>query len=216
MASSSSATTPKPTLIKIKHLSIVRLDRNDYFTWKVHTMSHLCGYELLQFIEKSITVDGPSMTQQDQLLLAWLFFAISTSLLPQVIIHKTSYKLWVALGQIFNTKLRTRILHLRNQLQNFKKDDLTVVDYISKLTMMAKELREAGVTIEEGDLSLIILNGLDPSYDYFVTAEMSKVEDMTLASLLGLLLVYEARLNQVAADIFKGVISAIIISTSDI
>lgn len=72
---------------------------------------------------------------------------------------QNSYKLWVALGKIFNTKSKSRNLHLKNQLQNFRKNDLTINDYIVKLTTMVKELREARVSVNDGELSLIALNG---------------------------------------------------------
>lgn len=60
---------------------------------------------------------------------------------------------------------------------------------------MSKELREAGVVVDDGEFSLIALNGLDESYDPFVTAQTGCVEDISFTSLLGLLCSYEARLN---------------------
>lgn len=84
-------------------------------------------------------------------------------------------------------KSKSRILHLKNQLQNFKKNDLTVDDYMANLTTMAEDLKEAVVSIDDGELSLFTLNGLDSSYDSFFIIETLKVEDTSLASLLGLL-----------------------------
>lgn len=63
---SSSGNNSRPALIKIKHLSMVRLDRSNYFTWKARTLAHLRGYELLLFIEKPITTADLSLIQQDQ------------------------------------------------------------------------------------------------------------------------------------------------------
>lgn len=76
------ASGSRPTLIKIKHLSTVRLDRTNYFTWKAQTLAHLRGHELLEFIESPVAESNPNLIQQDQLLLAWLFSAISASVLP--------------------------------------------------------------------------------------------------------------------------------------
>lgn len=143
-----------------------------------------------------MTETDPSLTQQDQLLLAWLFSAISPSVLPQITACKTSFDVWSALAAIFNTKSKTRVLQLRNQLQNFQKNDLTDDDYVAQLTTMAEELREAGIAITDGELSLIALNGLDVSYDSFVTAQTARMEDISFASFLGLLRAYELRLNR--------------------
>lgn len=74
--------------------------------------------------------------------------------------------------QIFNQKSKSRILHLRNRLhENFKKGDTIADDYVARLTEMAEELHEAGVVVDDGDLTLIAMNGLDESYDPFVTDE---------------------------------------------
>lgn len=127
IATSTSST--RPALIKIKHLSTVHLDRSNYFTWKAQILAHLQGYELLRFVEEAVTESGPSLAQQDQLLLAWLFLAISPSVLLQVTGHKTSREVWVALEEIFNTRSRSRILQLKYQLQIFAK-------MISHLTSM--------------------------------------------------------------------------------
>lgn len=96
----------------------------------------------------------------------------------------------------FSTQNRNQELYIsRINFKLSEKNDLTVNDYIAKLTMMAEESREVGVTNNEGDLSLISLNGLDSLYDSFVTSKTSKVENTTLAELLELLRVYEAQLH---------------------
>lgn len=153
------------------------------------------------------------MIQQDQLLLAWLFSAISTSVLPQIASHKTSHDLWTALGAIFNTRSKSRILQLKNQLQNFRKEGLGADDYVARLTTMAEELREAGTSIDDGELTLIALNVLDASYDPFVTAQTVRMDDVSFASFLGLLRSHEIRLNR-STD-FKGIAIANAIQSVD-
>lgn len=163
--------------------------------WKAHTLAHLRGYELLHFVEKLVTEDDPSLIQQDQLLLAWIFSAISVSMLHQITASRTSHKAWKMLKGIFNTRLKSRIIHLQNQLRSLRKDSLSVDDFFVKLTAISEELREAGVSIDDGELSLIALNGLDETYDPFVTAQIARVEDISFASLLSLLHSYDLRLS---------------------
>lgn len=98
----------------------------------------------------------------------------------------------MALEEIFNTKSKSRIIHLQNQLRSFRKEELSIDDYITRLTAMAKELWEAETTIDGGELSLFSLNGLDTSYDPFLTAQTTRVDDIIFASLLGLLCSYES------------------------
>lgn len=193
---SSSGDYSRPPINKIKHLSIVRLDRNNYLVWKTHTTAHLRGYDLLYFMEKPVMVSNPSLIQQDQLLLAWLFSAISPSILPQITASRTSFEAWAMLEVIFNTRSKSRIIHLQNQLHNLRKDFLSVDEYFANLTRISEELREAGVVVDDGELSLIALNGLDESYDPFVTAQTSHVDDINFSLLLSFPRSYEARLSR--------------------
>lgn len=62
-----------------------------------------------------------------------------------------------------------------------QKQSLSVDDYLAMLTVMAEELREAGVIIDDGELSLIALNGLDEGYDPFVTTLTARVDDISFA-----------------------------------
>lgn len=76
---------------------------------------------------------------------------------------------------------------------------------------MVEELREAGVVVDDGELSVIVLNGLDTSYDPFVTSQMTRVEDIPFASLLGLVRLYEARIERFSE--FKGTATANVIQS---
>lgn len=179
MASSSASGSTRPLLIKIKHLSQVRLGRQNYMIWKAHTLAHLCGYELLEFIEGPTTASDPSLVRQDQLLLAWLFSAITPSVLPQIAACLTSYDVWTTLEGIFNSKSKTRLIQLQNQLQLLRKKMMTADEYFAKLTELSEELRQAGVVIDDSELSLIALNGLDETYDSFVTSQTARVDDVS-------------------------------------
>lgn len=98
-------------------------------------------------------------------------------MLPQITTHKTSYDVWISLQDIFNTKSKSHILQLNNQLQTFKMESLSSVDYVARLTTMAEELHKAGISVDDNELMMIILNGLDQSYGSFVTTHTTRVDD---------------------------------------
>lgn len=75
----------------------------------------------------------------------------------------------------------SRIIQLQNDLRNFQKDNLSVDDYFSKLKVMSEELFEARVDIDDGELSLIALNGLDDLYDSFVTSQTTRYKLLVVA-----------------------------------
>lgn len=69
-------------------------------------------------------------------------------------------------------------------------------DYFSKLTGLFEDLREAGVVIEDGELSLIALNGLNEAYDSFVTSQTARIDEICFASLLGSLHTFDNRISR--------------------
>lgn len=137
------------------------------------------------FIEKPVTIFDPLLIQQDHPLLAWLFSAISPSLLPQITASRTSYEAWSTLEGIFNTRSKSRIIELQNQLRNLRKDALSVDEYFAKLTGISEELRKVGVIVDDGE-----------AYDPFITAQTACVDDINFSTLLGLLRSYEAHLSR--------------------
>lgn len=94
----------------------VKLDDTNYFSSKTHLLANLRGYELVPFVESQMDTTDPSAIQQDQLLLGWLFAALSPAILSQVVAYTTSYNVWIALQKLFNAKSRSRKLHLRHEL----------------------------------------------------------------------------------------------------
>lgn len=83
--------------------------------------------------------------------------------------------------------MKSRIIQLQNQLHNLRKDSLSVDEYFTKLTRISEELQEASVVVDDGELSLIALNGLDESYDPFIMAHTARVDDINFSSLLSFL-----------------------------
>lgn len=166
-------------------------------------LAHLRDYELLQFIEKPVTLSNPTLTQQDQLLLAWLFSAITPFVLPQIAACMTSFDVWTTLEGIFYARSKTRVIQLQNQIRSLRKDTLSVDEYFAKLTEYSDQLRQVGVIIDDGELSLIALNGLDETYDPFVNVQMARINDISFVSMLGCLCSFDARLSR--HNGFKGV-----------
>lgn len=70
---------------------------------------------------------------------------------------------------------------------NCKKGNRSVEDYIAELTRLAEEVRQVGVALDDRKLTLIALNGLDTSYDAFVTAQSARTDNIPFAAFQGLL-----------------------------
>jgi len=87
-----------------------------------------------------------------------------------------------------------------------------VDDYFVKISIMAEELHQTGVIIDDGELSLIVLNGLDDSYESFITSQMARIEDIDFSSLLGALRSFESRRHRIIGR--KGFATANIVQST--
>lgn len=59
--------------------------------------------------------------------------------------------------------------------------------YLMEITHLTKEVREAGVALDDKELTLVTLNGLDSSYDAFVTAQIARADEITFVAFQGML-----------------------------
>lgn len=68
-----------------------------------------------------------------------------------------------------------------------------VEDYVSKLTHLTKEVCEANMALDDGEHTLIVLNGLDSTYDVFISAHTTRANNILFTTFQGLLQAHEAR-----------------------
>lgn len=68
-------------LVKLKNLYTMKLDRTNFFAWKAQVLTHMRRINLLPYIEEKLNYNGTLSTQQDQLLLGWIFSMITPSIL---------------------------------------------------------------------------------------------------------------------------------------
>ena len=79
-------------------------------------------------------------------------------MLGHVVNCNSSFEIWTTLGQLFSSKSKARLLHLRFLLQTTKKGSLSIEDYFMKMKTIAQDLMSAGQSVS--DDVLYILGGL--------------------------------------------------------
>lgn len=72
-------------------------------------------------------------------------------------------------------------------------------EYLFELTRLAEEVREAGVPLDDGELIVIALNGLDTSYNAFITAQSARADEIPFAAFQGMLRTHEERFTRSTA-----------------
>jgi hypothetical protein len=145
MASSSSSSTVSPnsqtetnsTLTIIPNFSqLFKLEGPNYVGWVAEFQPILRGNELLGLIEGTdlcppqfLPGEGNAQTlnpayttwqKKDQLLLSWIICSLSPSLVSSVYGLDTSRQAWTALAARYASESKSRVSHLKRQLQSLQ------------------------------------------------------------------------------------------------
>ncbi|KAL5782470.1 hypothetical protein ACOSP7_007499 [Xanthoceras sorbifolium] len=90
----------------------------------------------------------------------------------------------------------TKVLQLKQQLQNTKKGSMYISEYCLKINTLGDGLRVVGQTVTEYNMVLNILSGLGHDYDPVVVLVSSQHKSMSMEEAQYFLMVHEQRLEQ--------------------
>ena len=146
------------TFPTINHLISVKLDGSNYLSWVSQFLPVLRSNDLLGIVDGSepcpskfsvdasgqttLTVD-PKFTlwnKKDQYLLSWLNATLSETILPSVFGLNTSKEVWDSMANQFAAQNRSRISHLKRQLQNLQQGNKPCTDYVQTAKGLANQL----------------------------------------------------------------------------
>ncbi|KAB5516654.1 hypothetical protein DKX38_027302 [Salix brachista] len=220
MASSSTDASVPFIFPNINHLISVKLDGSNYLGWVSQFLPVLRSNDLLSIVDGSETCPSKFLvdtngqptskldpnfvlwTKKDQYILSWLNATLSESILPTVFGLNTSKEVWDLLANRFAAQNRSRITHLKRQLQNLQQGNKSCSDYVQAAKSYANQLAAVGKSIDDDDLISYIIGGLNNEYTSFITSFSFATRDHPLSfyDFQSELLSYETLLeNQVKA-----------------
>jgi len=181
-SSSSHFAFPNPT-----QLVSIKLDETNYFSWTAQFKPILKSHNLLGFIDGSnlcpaMFVDdnaaknefiNPAYTSwqsRDQLLLSWIISFISPALVASLYGLDSSFLAWQSLAARFASQSKSRISHLKRQLQNLQQGSLTCALYLTEAKFLADQLSAVVKPVDDDDLISFIIGGLNPTFTHFITS----------------------------------------------
>lgn len=89
----------------------------------------------------------------------------------------TSYEAWTALAAKFASQSKSKISHLKRQLQTLQQGTKTCIEYLNLAKQLADQLSAAGKPVEDDDLISYVIGGLSPSFYTFVTVHSFTTQD---------------------------------------
>jgi hypothetical protein len=215
MASSSNTTTTTCfTLPSFAQFLALKLDEHNYLLWLSQVVPTLKSHELMGIVDGSDPcppqtipdaegkdVSNPAYAiwvKKDQFLLSWINVNLAEYVLATVYGLHTSRQVWNSLKSRFASQSRSRISHLKRQLQNLNQGSKSCSEYLSTAKRWADQLAAIGKPTDDEDLISFIISGLNPTFNSFVTSISIAARDNPLSFLdfQDELLNHEMLLNQ--------------------
>ncbi|KAL9451128.1 hypothetical protein AB3S75_012805 [Citrus x aurantiifolia] len=167
----------------------IKLTNNNYLLWRSQVVATINANDLEDLIDSSktppnrmminidsdqtvITSPNPQFQiwrRNDQQLMSWLLSTLSEEVLSAVVGARSSLDVWQILATQFGARSRSRVLHLRTQIQTTRKGSMTVHEYYTRMKNTLDALRAAGNNMSDEDFILCLLAGLGHEYDSIVT-----------------------------------------------
>ncbi|XP_059458361.1 uncharacterized protein LOC132187954 [Corylus avellana] len=164
---------------------LIKLESGNYTSWLTQINPILRTHDLMGFVDesescppKTITDEAgkeipnpefPTWNKKDQYLLSIITASLSEKVLATVYGLNTSHQAWTALATKFASKSKSRISHLKKQLQGLSQGPKACADYMQSAKVLEDQLNAVGNPIPDEELISSILNGLNPSFTHFIT-----------------------------------------------
>jgi hypothetical protein len=135
-----------------------------------------------QFIinENNVQTTNPAYVawqKKDQLLLSWIISSLAPTLVSSMYGVNTSHQAWTSLAAKYASQSKSRISHLKRQLQNLQQGSKTCTEYLNMAKQWADQLSAAGKPVEDDDLISYVISGLNPLFNTFVTVHSFTTQD---------------------------------------
>ena len=102
--------------------------------------------------------------RQDQLVLNAIAGSLSPTLIPFIASAKTSREAWTTLANTYAKPSRGRVSQLKEQLRVLAKGPQTITEYMQTVKSIVDDLAMLNAPVDDEDLTLKILGGLDDDY----------------------------------------------------
>ena len=191
----------------------VKLTARNYLAWKTQLIPLLNSQDLMSFVDGSQPPPSPTFMstdtppspipnpefqpwfKKDQMLLTWILSSLTEEIFPYIVGVTSSRQAWLTLANTFGAISQNRQLQLHIELQEFKKNDLTVTEYLRKAKTIADELATAGRTMSAAEFNAIIFRNIGIEYQGIISSLNMRDDPVTFNELHSQLVSHEILLK---------------------
>lgn len=200
----------KSSMGGLHHVLGIKLVPTNYLVWVNQFEPIINCYDLGSFIDPSAQTPPQSVTddkksapnleyitwfKKDQMLRSWILSSLSEEVTIHTVGLKTSAAIWNALQTAYGAPTHTRLVQLNMQLQNFKRNELSITEYFRQFKMIVDELGAAEKGLDLATINAIIFNNLGPEFSDIVAALSVRKEPLSLPELTNAFLGHEIRIG---------------------
>lgn len=199
-----------------KEFNIPKFD-GDYEYWAMLIENLLRSKEWWELIETGITRPGKNMippgaqrseltemNMKDLKVKNYLFASINKTILKTITKEDSSKDIWDSMKTKFQGNQRVQIAQLQRLRRNFEileiKEEDTISEYVSKVMVVANDMRNLGEDMPDTKMVENILRNLIERFTYVVCAieESNDIKSLTVDGLQSSLLVYEQNMKSMS------------------
>ncbi|KAK3015868.1 hypothetical protein RJ639_006556 [Escallonia herrerae] len=195
--------------------AIKKLNDHNYSSWQTLMQSYLKGQELWELIGGNETAPPASTGTNEAALRKWksragkALYVIKASVEENILKHiknaKTPKEAWDILVSRYSKKNEMRLQYLENELMGIKQGGMIINQYFTKIKSLWDEISKLDIeaTITDSRIRRIIIHGLRPEYQGFITAVQGWHTQPSLENLENLLANQESMAKQLAGVSLK-------------
>jgi hypothetical protein len=195
--------------VSTNHSFTIKLTPKNFLAWK-HQFSPLLNYQGLSHIIDPTAVVPPEMIsapsdsaqqipnpeyqswfQKDQMVLSWILSSLTEEVYPYIIGLTSAASTWQALALAFGSVSQNRQLQIHIELQELKRHDLSVAQYLHKAKALADELEAAGRPLSAAEFNAIIYRNIGSEFHSIITALNLRPDPVSFHELFGQLIAHE-------------------------
>ena len=176
----------------------IKLDGTNFLSWSAQLLPLFRSYCLMGIVDGSES-SPPKFTSvehknqgilnpgyvvwqyKDQTILGWIISSLSPAVVSTIYGLETSQLVWQALGARFAAPSTSRISLIKRKLQSLQQGSMQCQQFLDTVKSLADELSAVGKPVDDSDLILSVLNGLNSSFHSFVTTYMLLAKEKSMS-----------------------------------
>lgn len=163
---------------------IDKLDHLNYHAWKIRVQHVLSLKDLDEFLTEDPPATGlAAWKKKDKKAQALIGLSLSDELLENVREVTTAKEMWLKIRDVFERHTLLNKLSARRKFYTAtKQDSETILQFANRIGYLASTLKSMGITVDQCEMAMALLNGLPEEYDPLISAldAVSSTEDETL------------------------------------